>query len=166
MGRWLDEAKTIFEYGGRGNLQNPQNPVSKVLKVGDTPISKKFFPEQQRCWPAWHPLPAPRIEGREPWGSDKLPPRYAAAWEAFCAQCPASASMFDWEMAAFDAAIFLGDWCLLARDSGWTAGDIFDAATPDKPGGLVWAIKGHPVLALGPQVASLQGGGIWKRRPE
>jgi hypothetical protein len=65
--------------------------------------------------------------------------------------------------AIYDAALLFGDFGQLLDEYRWPPGDIFDVPQDGKQGGLVWFIKGSPVVALGRQMAQTQDGRIWRR---
>jgi hypothetical protein len=108
--------------------------------------------------PSWWPKPYPAIRRELPFGSDGVPARYSAAWQAVLARCPPSVTPFVWEAAIYDAALLFGDFGSLLDEYRWTPGDLFDV-----PGGLNWFIKGSPVVAIGRSMAQCQDGRIWKR---
>jgi hypothetical protein len=110
--------------------------VGHVCEIDDQPA----VVNKQECG-----HPAPRITASPPFGSDGVPPRYAQAWAALLAQCPAGV---DWSAAIFDAALLLGDWGGELARLHWSAGDILDAPREDRLGGLAWWIKGDPVVAM------------------
>ena len=104
----------------------------------------------------------PRIRYDPPFGSDHVPQRYEAAWRALLAQCPPAVDPFTWEAAIYDAAILFGDFGKLLDEYRWPPGDLFDVPHDGKPGGLIWAIKGSPVVAIGRDMAHTEAGRIWE----
>jgi TubC N-terminal docking domain len=46
--------------------------------------------------PPWWPEPHPRIVRELPFGSDGVPERYRAAWQALLSQCPAGVDLYVW----------------------------------------------------------------------
>jgi hypothetical protein len=108
--------------------------------------------------PSWWPKPHPAIRRELPFGSDNVPARYEAAWQALLPQCPPGVTPFVWEAAIYDAALLFGDFGSLLDHYRWVPGDLFDL-----PGGLVWFIKGSPVVAIGRSMAQTQDGRIWRK---
>jgi len=104
----------------------------------------------------------PAIRRELPFGSDSVPARYQAAWQAMLTQCPSGVTPFVWEAAIYDAALLFGDFGSLLDEYRWTPGDLFDVPHDDGPGGLSWFIKGSPVVAIGRSMAQCQDGRIWR----
>jgi hypothetical protein len=74
-----------------------------------------------------------------------------------------------WEAAVKDGRRFLTQWGEQAEALGWTARDLFGLApVPDQPGpnyrrlsrydetGLIWLLRGRPVLALTQGTAAIE----------
>jgi hypothetical protein len=108
--------------------------------------------------PAWCPLPYPRIEVLPPFGCPEPPAPFLKAFGDFCQQCPLGVPFRDWEQAAIDVAAVFGGWGLTLVNFRYETGDIFAL-----PGGLVWFIKGSPVMAIGRNMAQCRDGRIWRR---
>jgi hypothetical protein len=86
------------------------------------------------------------------------------------ARCPDYVDLPDWKLAVADGRAFLSAWGTQAEALGWTSRDLFRLApVPERPSanyqrlarydltGLVWLLKGRPVLALSDTSAAIQG---------
>jgi hypothetical protein len=104
----------------------------------------------------------PRIRREPPFGLDHVPPRYEPAWRDLLAQCPAGVTPYVWQAAIFNTAGLFGHWGELLDPFGFMPGNLFDVPCDDKPGGLVWFIKGSPIVNIGRQMAQCQDGRIWR----
>jgi hypothetical protein len=157
----VEGEKLIAEYHGEipaTIVADLKRHKAEILSLLRTPA--KPPPDAPSWWPKKHPA----IRREPPFGLDHVPSRFQAAWEALLAQCPPSVAPFVWEAAIYDAALLFGDFGQLLDEYRWRPGDIFDVPQDGKQGGLVWFIKGSPVLALGRQMAQTQDGRIWKAR--
>jgi hypothetical protein len=110
------------------------------------------------------PCLKPRIRCEPPFGCGHVPARYRPAWEALLSQCPPALTPIVWQAAIFDAATLFGEFGKLVDEYRWTPGDLFDVPHDDTHGGLVWFIKGSPVVAIGRAMAQTQDGRIWRRQ--
>jgi hypothetical protein len=105
----------------------------------------------------------PPILQEPPFGLDQVPDRYRAAWEAFLTQCPAGGTPHVWQAAIFDAATLFGSFGALIDEYRWAPGDLFDVPRDGRPDGVIWFIKGSPVVAVGRGMVQCQDGRIWRR---
>ena len=89
---------------------------------------------------------------------------------ALLAACPAHIEVADWQRAIEDGRIFLARWGEQADILGWTARELFGLhKVPDRPlanyrrlsrydeTGLIWLLRGRPVVALTKESAAIQG---------
>jgi hypothetical protein len=109
--------------------------------------------------------PKPRIVREPPFGSDSVPERFIAAWQALISHRPLGVDVYAWEAAIYDGAALFGDFGKLLDDYRWTPNDLFAVPRDGRPGGLAWFIKGSPVTALGRVIAQTQDGRIF-HKPE
>ena len=85
------------------------------------------------------------------------------------ASLPEHVDVADWQQAVDDARRFLAHWGEQADAFGWTVRDLFGLApVPDQPApsyrrlsrydatGLVWLLRGRPVVALSERTAAIQ----------
>jgi len=101
--------------------------------------------------------------------------RFGRTLQALEQRCPAYIEPADWRQAVADGHRFLATWGEQAEALGWTARELFGLHTPpDLPAasyqrlsrydetGLVWSLKGRPVVALTAGSAAIQiaSGGI------
>jgi hypothetical protein len=88
---------------------------------------------------------------------------------ALAKRCPVHVEEADWRQALTDGERFLAQWGVQAEALGWTAPDLFGlAAIIEKPHpsyrrlsryhetGLVWLLRGRPVLALTEGTAAIE----------
>jgi hypothetical protein len=108
--------------------------------------------------------PAPCIIREPPFGSDGVPLRYRAAWQTLLAQCPHGMRTIVWEAAIYDTALLFSDFGAELARLDWTACDLFDAPHRGTEGGLVWFIKGSPVVTIGRTVAFTQDGRLYRSK--
>ena len=173
----------MSQYLARLKELNRENPlprqVPKVAKAPfdtfDTDQSRGVFENQSGRGQSLResremgspPRPAEAFRAKivrvPPFSCDAAPERYKAAWEALLAQCPPMIAAIVWQAAVSDCADLFGYWGLQLARLGFKPGDIFDVPYGGKPGGLAWAMKGSPVMALGPGTAQFQDGRIWRR---
>jgi hypothetical protein len=84
-------------------------------------------------------------------------------------RCPNYIDVADWQQAVTDGRAFLSQWAEQAEALGWTTADLFGLApVPERPvanyrrlsrydlTGLVWLLKGRPVVALTDATAAIQ----------
>jgi hypothetical protein len=103
----------------------------------------------------------------------KVPELYSAALTALREGCPAYVEAVDWRRALADGGGFLATWGEQASALGWTARDLFGLAPiPERPAfnwrrlsrydqtGLVWLLRGRPVIALSAKTAAIQCSGF------
>jgi hypothetical protein len=85
-------------------------------------------------------------------------------------RCPDRVDIGDWQQAVEDARRFLARWGEQAEALGWTAGELFGLQrVPEGPAanyrrlsrydetGLIWLLRGRPVVALTETTAAIQG---------
>jgi hypothetical protein len=95
---------------------------------------------------------------------------YASALVALRAKCPDYVPEDRWSQAVADAPAFTCKWGDQARALGWTARELFGLHTPpERPAatysclsrydetGLIWLLRGRPVIALTETIAAIQG---------
>jgi hypothetical protein len=88
---------------------------------------------------------------------------------ALSAKCPELVESNRWQQAFDDGRRFLTTWGEQAHDLGWTAHELFGLhPVPDKPHpsfdrlarydstGLIWFLRGRPVIALSRETAAIQ----------
>jgi hypothetical protein len=102
--------------------------------------------------------PEPKITGKPPFGTDHVPSRYEAGWQALLASCPSWAAPWQWDVAIFDCRDLLGDWGAELCRLDWRPENIFDRWK-----GLAWFLKGRRVTAIGPRHAFLEDGRVFER---
>jgi hypothetical protein len=166
MGRWLEKiSKTTADHTDKTDT-TAADGVSSVHEsnrrgfVGFVSTASGAFAENPTPpnVAAWWPKPYPDIRREPPFGSDDVPARFRSAWQALLAQCPPAVRPFVWEAAIYDAALLFSDFGSLLDNYRWLPGDLFDL-----PGGLIWFIKGSPVVAIGRSMAQCLDGRIWKK---
>jgi hypothetical protein len=59
---------------------------------------------------------------------DRVPARYACAWDDLLSQCPAGVKPFFWETAIYDSAALFGCWGAELARLRWTPGNLFDVS--------------------------------------
>jgi hypothetical protein len=79
------------------------------------------------------------------------------------AQRPPGVPPIVWEAAIYDAALLFGDWGSELARLGWQANDLFAVPRTGTRGGLLWFIKGSPVVAIGQTAAFVQDGRLYRR---
>jgi hypothetical protein len=95
---------------------------------------------------------------------------YASALAAFRAKRPAYVPEDRWHQAIADATTFVTKWGAQAHAFGWTARELFGLhPVPERPAGnysrlsrlddtgLIWLLRGRPVVALTETTAAIQG---------
>jgi hypothetical protein len=95
--------------------------------------------------------------------------RFGRILEELERRCPDHVDPSDWELAIGDARAFLSSWGEQAEALGWTTADLFGLApVPERPTadyrrlsrydltGLVWLLRGRPVVALTETTAVIQ----------
>jgi hypothetical protein len=106
--------------------------------------------------------------------NDQSPPfgrfgRFGRTLEALETRCPNYIAANHWQQAVEDGRRFLAQWGAQAEALGWTPRELFGlASVPDKPGpsyrrlsrydetGLIWLLRGRPVLALTESTAAIE----------
>ena len=160
----VEGGKLIVEFSGEApdgllaKLKEHKLSIVSILKQ-EAAVIRPLEPEE-RARPSWWPKPQPRIAREPPFGSDGVPPRYRAAWDAVLAQCPAGMAPFVWETAMYDAARLFGDFGIELERLAWKPDDLFGL-----PNGLVWFIKGKYVATIGATMAQLSDDRIWRAAP-
>jgi hypothetical protein len=97
------------------------------------------------------------IEERKAMAAGACPEQFLDAYSRLQCQAPLSIPDADWRRAIDDAGRFLDEWGAQAAEFQWTAGELFDLPD-DKPGGLIWWIRGEQIKALGPGFARTESG--------
>jgi hypothetical protein len=95
---------------------------------------------------------------------------YTSALAALRTTCPAYVPDDRWRQTIADATSFVAEWGGQAEAFGWTARELFGLHTPPKrplasyrrlarydETGLIWLLRGRPVIALTETVATIQG---------
>ncbi len=95
---------------------------------------------------------------------------YGDVFGALCDKCPEHVEPARWQEAVEDGRQFLASWGAQAHTLGWTARDLFGLhMPPERPAanysrlsrydetGVVWLLRGHPVIALTETIAAIQG---------
>ena len=103
--------------------------------------------------------------------SAKSPFCYQNAYDVLEHRCPDFVETERWRRAVEDARQFLASWGEQANAFGWTARELFGLHTPpERPAatycrlsryddtGLIWLLRGRPVIALTETIAAIQGG--------
>jgi hypothetical protein len=106
--------------------------------------------------------------------SDKSPPfgrlcRFGRILEELERRCPDDVDAADWQQTVADGRAFLSRWAEQAKALGWTTADLFGLSpVPERPAanyrrlsrydltGLLWLLKGRPVVALTATTAAIQ----------
>jgi hypothetical protein len=96
--------------------------------------------------------------------------RFGRTLEVLGSHCPEFVPVERWQRAVEDGRRFLAQWSGPAAALGWTARDLFGLPqAPAKPHpsysrlsrydciGLVWLLRGRPVVALTEATAAIQG---------
>jgi hypothetical protein len=102
--------------------------------------------------------PEPKITGKPPFGTDHVPSRYEAGWQALLASCPSWAAGWQRDEAIFSCRALFEGWGAELLRLNWQSKDIFD-----RWHGLGWFLKGKKVTALGARHAFLEDGRIFER---
>jgi hypothetical protein len=89
---------------------------------------------------------------------------------ALCSECPELVEPVHWQQATRDTENFLSSWSDQAHALGWTARELFGLhSVPERPAanyrrlarydetGLIWLLRGRPVVALTETEAAIQG---------
>jgi hypothetical protein len=95
--------------------------------------------------------------------------RFGRSFRELEQRCPDLIDCADWQQAIEGARHFLAQWSEQAENLGWTSRDLFGLApAPDKPGanfqrlsrydltGLIWLLRGDPVVALTETTAAVR----------
>jgi hypothetical protein len=96
--------------------------------------------------------------------------RFGRSFDELERRCPDQVDIADWQQAVEDARGFLAQWGEQAEALGWTAGELFGLhRVPERPAanyrrlsryeatGLIWLLRGRPVVALSKTTAAIQG---------
>jgi hypothetical protein len=102
--------------------------------------------------------------------SAKSPSPYQSEFDALERRCPDFIDAERWRQAVEDGRQFLASWGDQAQALGWTARELFSLHTPpERPAasygrlsrydetGLIWLLRGRPVIALTETTAAIQG---------
>jgi hypothetical protein len=100
---------------------------------------------------------------------DRFQEPYGEVAAKLRSKCPDYVDPDGWQQAIRDADSFLARWGTQAQALGWTAGELFGLhAVPARPAlnysrlsrydetGLVWLLRGRPVIALTEATATIQ----------
>jgi hypothetical protein len=95
---------------------------------------------------------------------------YASALAALRPKCPDYVPADRWRQAIADATTFATQWGAKAQALGWTEHDLFGLhMQSERPAasycrlsrydetGLIWLLRGHPIIALTETIAAIQG---------
>jgi hypothetical protein len=134
----------------------PSKPILPVVAKRDTTAEtgfEGFEGDRSSCFPVV----------QTPLG------RLCRTFEQLDSRCPDHVQADRWEAAVEDGRRFLTQWGEQAEALGWTARDLFGLApVPDQPGpnyrrlsrydetGLIWLLRGRPVLALTEGTAAIE----------
>jgi hypothetical protein len=110
------------------------------------------------------------FEGTQTGHFSNIPGRYNQVMAALEACCPDYVPIDRWRAAVEDGRCFLTRWGKQAEALGWTSRDLFGLHTPPAQphpsyshlsrydaAGLVWLLRGRPVVALTEATAAIQG---------
>jgi hypothetical protein len=158
MSKYLGQLKNL---NAEKRLPEELTELTKVASVSSVSDKSRPVSENQPAQAA--EAVCPKIVRVPPFGSDNVPDRYRSAWQLLLAQCPPNASPFVWQAAIFDATTLFGDFGRLIDEHRWAPGDLFDVPYDGTLGGLIWFIKGSPVVAIGRAMAQCQDGRIYRR---
>jgi hypothetical protein len=102
--------------------------------------------------------------------SAKSPSPYQSEFDALERRCPDFIDAERWRKGVEDGRQFLATWGDQAQALGWTARELFGLQTPpERPAvsysrlsrydetGLIWLLRGRPVIALTETTAAIQG---------
>jgi hypothetical protein len=102
--------------------------------------------------------------------SDDLNFPYQVAFDALERRCPEFVPSDRWQQAVEDSRQFLATWGEQAQGYGWTVPELFGLhPVPERPAasyqrlsrydetGLIWLLRGRPVVALTETTAAIQG---------
>jgi hypothetical protein len=102
--------------------------------------------------------------------NEKSPPSYEPSLHALRRRCPDFVEPKRWRQAVEDGQRFLASWGEQAHALGWTARELFGLHTPPEgpvacysrlsrydETGLVWLLRGRPIVALTETTAAIQG---------
>jgi len=102
--------------------------------------------------------------------SAKSPSPYQSEFDALERRCPDFIDAERWRQAVEDGRQFLATWGDQAQALEWTARELFGLHTPpERPAGrysrlsryddtgLIWLLRGRPVIALTETIAAIQG---------
>jgi hypothetical protein len=150
--------------------RTPLRQVSQQVSIDGT-LKAKQVQGDSLAVPLSHPLGLGRWDTRE--SSSNQPPGlhpYSKVLFALQAGCPAGIDNTDWRQAITDFNAFLATWGQQAYVLGWTAGELLGLPpVPTRPApsfrrlsrydltGLIWHVRGHPVVALTESSAAIQG---------
>ena len=98
------------------------------------------------------------LEERKAMAAGVCPEQFIDAFGRLQCQRPLSISEAAWRQAVDDAGQLLDQWGALAAELQWKPGELFDLPDRDKPGGLIWWIRGERIEALGPCYARTESG--------
>jgi hypothetical protein len=95
---------------------------------------------------------------------------YSTVVSGLRSKCPTAVDDTDWQQAIMDSDRFMEQWVDQAAALGWTARDLFGLApVPDRASpnfrrlsrydltGLIWLLRGRPVVAVTENSAAIQG---------
>src|SRR5262249_17000380 len=146
----------------------PQNPSKRGFEGFEGPLSSDGL---RSATPRAEAEPIPRREmaaGLYNWSQSD--DGYASALAALRATCPVYVPADRWRQAIADPELFMFEWGGQAQAFGWTARELFGLhMPPERPAasysglsrydetGLIWLLRGRPVIALTETTAAIQG---------
>ncbi len=133
----------VVAVDGRATVQEPQEPRRAAIASDEIAFA---------------------IEERAALAAESVPACYLDAWARLQCQRPLSVAESDWRRAIDDGGRFLDAWGADAAAKQWGAGELFDVPLEDRPGGLVWQLRGEGLDALGEDRARLADGRTIKWR--
>jgi hypothetical protein len=151
MGRWLNAARSVAVA-----VEKTHIPSDDVLTKPTKPPSVSFVSSDFEHIENFR-ADGSTFDERAGMATDSVPAVYLDAWARFQCQPSKIASANAWWQAVADAGILLDLWGATLASFDWPAEAIFGAD------GLVWAIDGEPVRAIGPDHAIMASGRVFDR---
>jgi hypothetical protein len=160
-----DYARALIRYAGQDGLSltvKDERLIIAISSKSDPDLLGELRTYEHAVIEALSAEPVrafrPPIVAVPPFGVDRMPDRFAAAWDGLCTRCPPDASATEWPTAVTAAAELFGHWGHQIEASDWLANDIFQY-----PHGLAWFVRGSAVVTIGRGMAECQDGRIWRR---
>jgi hypothetical protein len=156
-----DKPATLGALGALGGVR-AENANANTSRTGirTRPITRRPIPRNSQICPVRAPKPP-------------KPPKvgtYARVLATLEIRCPDHIETGRWHQAVEDGKHFLSQWGEQAEALGWTSRDLFGLHTPPAQPhpsysrlsrydatGLVWLLRGRPVVALTEATAAIQG---------